>query len=217
MSQEAGVSGVVAAGNGVAQLASGVLFAVVVDGCAAQSGLWHIQQKSIVLRKWKPGLLMDELKLDSTLVGIKLRHVPLELYSQQGLSYVASAMKPLYFDRAIVLMQQLEFANVCVEVDAKEDIPASVLVDLGKENLVFVIVENVWSPPRLEVALQAISVNDKVEPVDKSAPGSCSGVLQEREYDIMRSLPVHLESSNKFDALGDSYGEVSGVKIDIVE
>ncbi|KAK9019820.1 hypothetical protein V6N11_054328 [Hibiscus sabdariffa] len=69
----------------------------------------------------------------------------------------------------------------------------------------------------VEVALQAISVNDKVEPVDKSAPGSCSGVLQEREYDIMRSLPVHLESSNKFDALGDSYGEVSGVKIDIVE
>ncbi|KAK8646222.1 hypothetical protein V6N13_120015 [Hibiscus sabdariffa] len=92
---------------------------------------------------------MDELKLDSAPVWIKLWRIPLELYSQQGLSYVASAVgKPLYSDRATVLKQQLEFAKVCVEVDAKEDIPASILVDLGEGNLVDVAVETVWSPPR---------------------------------------------------------------------
>ncbi|KAK8478073.1 hypothetical protein V6N13_064949 [Hibiscus sabdariffa] len=69
----------------------------------------------------------------------------------------------------------------------------------------------------VEVALQAVGVNDKVEPVDKVAPGPCSGVLQEREHDIMCSLLARVESPNKFDALGNGCGEVRGVKIDIAE
>ncbi|KAK8627001.1 hypothetical protein V6N13_134630 [Hibiscus sabdariffa] len=56
---------------------------------------WHIQQKAIVLRKWKPGLLLDE---------------------------------------------------VCVEVGAKDEIPDSILVDLGNENVMSIAIEPIWSP-----------------------------------------------------------------------
>ncbi|KAK8707627.1 hypothetical protein V6N13_058682 [Hibiscus sabdariffa] len=192
-------------------------------------GPWHIHQKAIVLRKWKPGLLMDELKLASAPVWIKLWRVPLELYSQQRL------------------------------MDTKEDIHASILVDLGEENLVDVAVETVWSPPRckhcaifghsdekcrklvceavgrevdvqevaicqkeavdldaVDVALSAVSIIGTVEFVDKGIP-VCSGILQEEGHDVVRCLPVSVESSNKFDVLGEGCKVVSGVKIDIAE
>ncbi|KAK8570568.1 hypothetical protein V6N13_032185 [Hibiscus sabdariffa] len=114
-----------------------------------ETGSWHILQKVIVLRRWTPGLLLDELKLDSAPIWVKLWHVPLELYSQQGLSYVASVVgKPLYSDRATTLKHQLEFAKVCIEIDAKDDLPCSVLVDIGSDTLVSIVVEVVWSPPR---------------------------------------------------------------------
>ncbi|GMJ06863.1 hypothetical protein HRI_004355500 [Hibiscus trionum] len=94
-----------------------------------------------------PGLLLEVLNLDSAPVWVRLWHVPLELYSQQGYGYLASALsKPLYTDKAIVLKQQLEFAKVCVNVDAKSVLPSSILVDLGNDNIVDVMVELVWSP-----------------------------------------------------------------------
>ncbi|KAL4304252.1 hypothetical protein GQ457_10G002780 [Hibiscus cannabinus] len=114
-----------------------------------ESGPWHIQQKAIVLRRWMPGLKFDVLQLDSAPVWVKLWHVPLELFSQQGLGYVASAIgKPLYTDRVTALKQQLEFAKICIEVGAKETIPNSVLVELDEDLTIEIAVELVWSPPR---------------------------------------------------------------------
>ncbi|GMI88345.1 hypothetical protein HRI_002503800 [Hibiscus trionum] len=90
--------------------------------------------------------------MDSAPVWVKLWHVPLELYSQQGLGYVASAVgKPLYSDQATAMQQQLEFTKVCVEVQAKEEVPSSVMIDLGNANFVNVAVEVVWSPPKCKL------------------------------------------------------------------
>ncbi|KAK8717315.1 hypothetical protein V6N13_044587 [Hibiscus sabdariffa] len=60
-----------------------------------ESGPWHIQQRAIILRKWTPGMLPEVVSLETSPVWIKLWHVPLELYSQQGLGYVASALVEL--------------------------------------------------------------------------------------------------------------------------
>ncbi|KAK8569596.1 hypothetical protein V6N13_046646 [Hibiscus sabdariffa] len=74
-----------------------------------EPGPWHIQNRAIVLRRWMP----------------------------TGLGYLASAIgKPLYTDKATVLKQQLEFAKVCVEVEASSTLPSSILVDLGEGNSV---------------------------------------------------------------------------------
>ncbi|KAK8554512.1 hypothetical protein V6N13_093501 [Hibiscus sabdariffa] len=50
-----------------------------------ESGPWHIQQRAIVLRKWTPGMLPEVVSLETSPVWIKLWHVPLELFSKQGL------------------------------------------------------------------------------------------------------------------------------------
>ncbi|KAK8675274.1 hypothetical protein V6N13_033343 [Hibiscus sabdariffa] len=97
-----------------------------------ESGPWYFQHRAIILRKWMPGMMLDVLRLDSASVWVKLCYVPLELYSQQGLGYIASALgKPLYTDRATTLKNQLEYAKVCIEVGAKDDISDSVLVEIG--------------------------------------------------------------------------------------
>ncbi|KAK8659264.1 hypothetical protein V6N13_029471 [Hibiscus sabdariffa] len=98
---------------------------------------------------WSPRFNPEVLTLDSTLVWVLLWHVPLELYSQKGLGYLASAIgKPLYSDKATTLRQNLEYAKVCVEVSAKSELPTSILVDLGDGLPVSVSVELDWSPPR---------------------------------------------------------------------
>ncbi|KAL4323927.1 hypothetical protein GQ457_11G029880 [Hibiscus cannabinus] len=113
-----------------------------------ESGPWHIQQRVIVLRKWVPRLKFDVLRLDATPIWVKLWHIPLELYSQQGLGYIASAIgKPLYSARATVLKKQLDYAKVCVEIDAKDDLPGSVMVELDDGYTEDVAVELVWSSP----------------------------------------------------------------------
>ncbi|KAK8692611.1 hypothetical protein V6N13_076067 [Hibiscus sabdariffa] len=116
-----------------------------------ESGPWHIQNRAIVLRRWMPGMIPEVLNLKKALVWVKFWHIPLELFSQTGLGYLASAIgKPLYTDKATVLKQQLEFAKVCVEVEASSTLPSSILVDLGEGNCVDVDVELelVWAPPR---------------------------------------------------------------------
>ncbi|KAL4332194.1 hypothetical protein GQ457_07G002510 [Hibiscus cannabinus] len=113
-----------------------------------ESGPWHIQQKSLILRKWLPGMIPDVISLYYAPIWVKLWHIPLELYSRQGLGYLASALgKPLYTDRSTALKKQLEYAKICVDVEAKIVLPASITVDFGNGNCVDVGVELDWAPP----------------------------------------------------------------------
>ncbi|KAK8672341.1 hypothetical protein V6N13_110714 [Hibiscus sabdariffa] len=114
-----------------------------------EPGPWHIQQKALVLRKLLHGMIPEVLCLDSAPVWVQLWHIPLELYTQQGLGYFASALgKPLYSDKATILKQSLEYAKICVEVSAKSSLPESILVDMGDGYSIHVSVELVWAPPQ---------------------------------------------------------------------
>ncbi|KAK8608661.1 hypothetical protein V6N13_024075 [Hibiscus sabdariffa] len=90
--------------------------------CVLEPGPWHIQQKALILHKWLSGMIPDVISLDSAPIWVKLWHIPLELYSRQGLSYLASAL-------------------------AKTVLPASITVDFGNGNCVEVGVELDWAPP----------------------------------------------------------------------
>ncbi|KAK8689847.1 hypothetical protein V6N13_088557 [Hibiscus sabdariffa] len=190
-----------------------------------EAGPSHIQQKAIVLRKWKPGLLLDEVKLDLAPVWIKLWHVSLELYSQ-----------------------------FVFEVGAKDEIPDSIPVDLGNENLVSIAVEPVWSPPRCkhcaifghseDKCLKGVSAiggvilkeNESIGHVVQDEPGraarefvvqDCGAQGASSSKAIVNGEPGHVtqdcvvqdcseqevsgsdvESANKFAALGDGSGNV---------
>ncbi|KAK8655825.1 hypothetical protein V6N13_108391 [Hibiscus sabdariffa] len=78
------------------------------------------------------GMVTDLVSFDIAHVWLKLWHVPLELYFKQGLGYLANAVgKPLYTDRATALKYHLDFAKICVEVDASVVFPSAIDVELG--------------------------------------------------------------------------------------
>ena len=54
-----------------------------------------------------------------------MSNVPLKLFSQKGISYIATALgNPLYMDSIIAKQQRLADVKVCVEVEASMDILA---------------------------------------------------------------------------------------------
>ncbi|MFQ6671301.1 hypothetical protein Gotur_035896 [Gossypium turneri] len=62
--------------------------------------------------------------MDCLPVWIHLKHVPLELFTGGGLSYIASALgNPLYMDRITASKQRLPYAKVCVELSVDQVLP----------------------------------------------------------------------------------------------
>ncbi|KAK9006981.1 hypothetical protein V6N11_019311 [Hibiscus sabdariffa] len=129
------------------------------EGCSAKAiADWKLFDQSLSLAYSTEGTNTKEvyswfapevLNLKTAPIWIHLWHVPLEFYSQQRLSYLASVLgKPLYTDKATTLRQHLEFAKICVEVYANFSLLSYVLVDLGDDDVIVVGVELVWAPPK---------------------------------------------------------------------
>ncbi|XVE50102.1 hypothetical protein DITRI_Ditri01bG0134500 [Diplodiscus trichospermus] len=79
----------------------------------------------------------------------KLSNVPLELFTQKGINYIASALgRPLYMDRFTVGQQRLAFAKVCIEIDAKTEIPKVIDVILRDGTVGQIFVEIPWMPAK---------------------------------------------------------------------
>ncbi|KAL0310291.1 UNVERIFIED_CONTAM: hypothetical protein Scaly_2942500 [Sesamum calycinum] len=80
-----------------------------------EGGPWLYLGQPIVLQKWEPGMVLRKLKHTEVPVWIKLRHLPVELWTTEGLSTVASGIgRPLYPDAITRACTRLDFARVCV-------------------------------------------------------------------------------------------------------
>ncbi|KAK8690328.1 hypothetical protein V6N13_089021 [Hibiscus sabdariffa] len=113
-----------------------------------ENGPWHIQHKALVLRKWEPNLPKLEFDLVRMPIWVHLFNVPLELYSQQGLSYIASVVgNPLYMDSITANKERLAFAKVCVEIKTGDPIPEVVNVLMQDGSIIEVRVMVPWLPP----------------------------------------------------------------------
>ena len=110
-------------------------------------GPWHIQNNPLIVRKWEPRLSSLEFKMFKLLIWIHFSNVPLELFTQRGLSYISSAIgSSLYMDKIIASQQRLAFAKICVEVEATKEIPRSIEVEMKDGSLVTIIVKVPWTP-----------------------------------------------------------------------
>ena len=76
-----------------------------------------------------------------------MNNVPLELFTQKGISHIASVLgKPLYMDSITAKQQRLAYAKVCVEVEATMDILSTIEVEIRNEKSMTVHVEVLWMP-----------------------------------------------------------------------
>ncbi|KAL0302332.1 UNVERIFIED_CONTAM: hypothetical protein Scaly_3035200 [Sesamum calycinum] len=121
----------------------------VIDG-----GPWLVQGQPIVLQPWEQGMSLRRQKHTQIPVWIRLRHLPMEYWTDEGLSTVASGIgTPLYTDGITKACSRLDFARVCIMLDYNSDLPKHLVVISpvlrnGKEDPKRIDVEYEWLPQR---------------------------------------------------------------------
>ncbi|KAL2237583.1 UNVERIFIED_CONTAM: hypothetical protein Sindi_0950000 [Sesamum indicum] len=120
-----------------------------------EGGPWLFQGQRIVLQKWEPGMVLRKLQHTQVPVWIKLRHLPVELWTDEGLSTVASGVgKPLYPDAITRACTRLDFARVCVILDVTSNLPKHIIImtpdENGGESPCKVDVEYEWLPQKCQ-------------------------------------------------------------------
>ena len=67
-------------------------------------------------------------------IWIHLGNMPLELFTNRGLSYIASTIgNPIYMDHITARQERLAFAKVCVEIEASFEIPRTIEIVIGND------------------------------------------------------------------------------------
>ncbi|KAL0434073.1 UNVERIFIED_CONTAM: hypothetical protein Slati_2741600 [Sesamum latifolium] len=88
-----------------------------------------VSRTPIVLQHWQPGMALRKLKHTEVPVWIKLKHLPVEYWTEEGLSVVASGIgKPLYPDAITKACTRLDFARVCVMLNISSKLPKHIVI-----------------------------------------------------------------------------------------
>jgi hypothetical protein len=83
----------------------------------------------VILRKWQPGMQVLKLTLSTIPVWIKLMHFPMEFWTSNCLSHMASGVgKPMYADKITEEQKRLGYACVLVEIDVRLECPKELFI-----------------------------------------------------------------------------------------
>ncbi|KAB5521998.1 hypothetical protein DKX38_026317 [Salix brachista] len=116
-------------------------------------GPWMFGGKTILLQQWKPGFKFDRNKIKTIPVWARLQGLPFPLWNKQGLSMAASMVgRPLASDEATLNGTRVEYARVCIEIEA--DVPLVHHFQVASsfsEEPITVDVTYEWKPSRCEI------------------------------------------------------------------
>ncbi|KAF7154101.1 hypothetical protein RHSIM_Rhsim01G0107300 [Rhododendron simsii] len=119
-----------------------------------KAGPWHIAGKLLILKPWEPQMVLTKEKLSTIPIWVQFAHVPLEFWTEQGLSYIASAIgKPLHADDMTEKRQRLSFAKICVEIHVDTPLLDVVEVEYANGDSAFVTVAGLPSVESVEQAM----------------------------------------------------------------
>ncbi|KAK1318898.1 hypothetical protein QJS10_CPB04g01154 [Acorus calamus] len=97
-----------------------------------EGGPWTMDHRPFILRKWSPDVRMEQERLSSIPIWIRLPNLPLHLWEADCLSRIGSILGvPLYADSATMRCSRASYARICVEIQATTSLPDSVLVDIA--------------------------------------------------------------------------------------
>lgn len=115
-----------------------------------ERGPWMFGGKSIILQQWHPHFLFDRNKITSLPVWIRLRGLPFPLWNRAGLSLAASMVgRPIACDEHTHFCTRLDYARICVEVEASHSYVHSFEMDTPLSEVpIRVEVEYEWRPTR---------------------------------------------------------------------
>ncbi|KAL0282051.1 UNVERIFIED_CONTAM: hypothetical protein Sradi_7274100 [Sesamum radiatum] len=122
-----------------------------------EGGPWLFQGQPIVLQCWEPGMSLRRQKHTKIPVWIRLKHLPVEYWTDEGLSAVASGVGiPLYSDKITKSCSRLDYARVCILLDYNSVLPKHLVVispilHEGKEIPTKIDIEYEWLPQRCKL------------------------------------------------------------------
>ncbi|KAK1326416.1 hypothetical protein QJS10_CPA01g01883 [Acorus calamus] len=97
-----------------------------------EGGPWTMDHRPFILRKWSPEVRMEQERLSSIPIWIRLPNLPLHLWEEDCLSRIGSIFGiPLYADSATLRCSRASYARICVEVQASTTLPDSILVEVS--------------------------------------------------------------------------------------
>lgn len=97
--------------------------------------------KNLFLRNWQSGPI-EKLSLKKILVWIKLWGIPLELFTPEEITCIASAVgKPMNLDKATEENRRISFARVCIEANREENLPQGIELEIEGVGLISIYVE----------------------------------------------------------------------------
>ncbi|KAL0445471.1 UNVERIFIED_CONTAM: hypothetical protein Slati_1675000 [Sesamum latifolium] len=170
-----------------------------------EGGPWLFQGQPIVLQRWEPGMALQKHAHKEVPIWIRLRHLPMEFWTLEGLSTIASGIgKPLYQDAITHDCLRIDYARVCVMLNYNSTLPKHIIVMQpvpggGKEISCKIDIEYEWMPqkcitceclghntsacivnhkppPSVKVYVQKTRSNATVDPVQVVEPSSAQVV-----------------------------------------
>jgi len=117
-----------------------------------EKGPWMFGGKNIILQQWHPRFQFDKNKITTLPVWVRLHGLPFPLWSKQGLSLAASMVgRPLSCDELTYNCTRLEYARLCVEIDATLPFVHSFEIESPLSDAPLVVtVDYEWKPSRCE-------------------------------------------------------------------
>ncbi|XP_077231942.1 uncharacterized protein LOC143865497 [Tasmannia lanceolata] len=83
--------------------------------------------RPLILRRWSPGLPLEQPELSTIPIWVKLPGLPLQYWNNEGISKIGSVIgNPLYMDSKTADETRLNFARICVEIEAGDPLPDSI-------------------------------------------------------------------------------------------
>lgn len=113
-----------------------------------EGGPYFFSRRYLVLTDWRRMLVPNAVNPPSIPAWVKLHKLPLECWTASGFSRIASTIgKPIHVDNATANKRRLDYARVCVEISANDDLPSEVVIRANGDSVV-TRVEYQWLPAK---------------------------------------------------------------------
>lgn len=113
-----------------------------------EGGPYFFSRRYLVLTDWRRMLVPTTEHPPTIPAWVKLHKLPLECWTESSFSRIASSIgKPIHVDEATAGRKRLDFARVCVEISAKDELPEEIVVRANGETAA-IRVEYQWLPPK---------------------------------------------------------------------
>ncbi|KAL0286084.1 UNVERIFIED_CONTAM: hypothetical protein Sangu_2749600 [Sesamum angustifolium] len=115
---------------------------------------WLFQGQPIVLQCWEQDMSLRRQKHTQIPVWVRLKHLPMEYWTDDGLGTIASGVGiPLYTDKITKNCSRIDYARVCVMLDYNSTLPKHLifmnpLMQESHEVPVKIDIEYEWLPQR---------------------------------------------------------------------